>query len=91
MKCLAENSTEAAAEKHVPLAGKSENGITVYVGAVAHPMHEKHYIEWIELVEDDRMTRKLLEPGNQPQAHFSVEAQKPAIRAYCNIHGLWRC
>ncbi len=50
MTVLTENTTEAAKEKHIPVVEKTANGYKVKVGSVAHPMEEKHYIEWIELI-----------------------------------------
>lgn len=90
MKCLEENSSDAAVEKHVPVTSNVENGIRVSVGEIAHPMKESHYIEWIELIDDESTIRKLLKPGDQPEADFAVDAQKTTVRAYCNVHGLWR-
>ena len=45
MKQLVENTVDAAKEKHVPVIEKVEGGYLVKVGAVPHPMEEKHYIE----------------------------------------------
>ena len=48
MSLLTENTVDAAKEKHVPVVEKVDGGVRVKVGDVAHPMEEKHYIEWIE-------------------------------------------
>ena len=56
MKLMAENSVDAAHEKHVPVIEKIETGYKIIVGSVAHPMEDKHYIEWIELIADGRLT-----------------------------------
>ncbi len=37
-------------EKHVPVIEKSPGLVKVKVGSIPHPMEEKHYIEWIEIV-----------------------------------------
>ncbi|MFW6388508.1 MAG: desulfoferrodoxin family protein, partial [Desulfohalobiaceae bacterium] len=58
-------------------------------GSVAHPMEEKHYIEWVELIADGIAYRKFLQPGEQPEAEFCIQAQQVMAREYCNIHGLW--
>ncbi|MEO0005632.1 MAG: desulfoferrodoxin family protein, partial [candidate division WOR-3 bacterium] len=29
-------------------------------------------------------------PGDKPEAKFDVEAERFEVRAYCNIHGLWK-
>jgi superoxide reductase len=57
---------------------------------VAHPMEEKHYIEWIELVADGVAYRAFLKPGGAPMAEFCVSAAKVSVREYCNLHGLWK-
>ena len=59
------------------------------VGAVAHPMEEKHYIEWIELQADSVSYRAHLKPGDKPEATFHVTASRVTAREYCNLHGLW--
>ena len=69
---------------------KTEGGIIVRVGAVAHPMTSEHYIEWIEVITEHRTYRKNLEPGQAPEAEFFLEAEQFEVRAYCNIHGLWK-
>ena len=53
MTLMVENTVDAAKEKHVPVIEKIDGGYKVSVGSVAHPMEEKHYIEWIELVAGD--------------------------------------
>lgn len=90
MKLLVENTTDASKEKHVPVIEKTSDGYLVKVGSVPHPMEEKHYIEWIELIADERAYRQFLAPGGVPEARFSVQAQNVYAREYCNIHGLWK-
>ncbi len=90
MTLLAENTTDAATEKHVPVVEKVEGGFKVSVGSVAHPMEEKHYIEWIELIAGDQVYRRYLNPGEAPEAFFAVEADTASAREYCNLHGLWK-
>jgi superoxide reductase len=90
MKLLLENTTDAAREKHVPVVEKVAGGYKVKVGSVPHPMEEKHYIEWIELVAGDKAYRQFLSPGQAPEAFFSVEAADVFAREYCNLHGLWK-
>ncbi len=87
---LAENSTDAAQEKHVPVVEAVEGGYKVTVGSVAHPMQAEHYITWIELVADGQVLRAFLNPGDLPEATFCVSAGEVTARAYCNLHGLWR-
>jgi superoxide reductase len=90
MTLLKENTTDAATEKHVPVIEKVDGGYKVKVGSVPHPMEEKHYIEWIELLAGEKSYRRFLEPGQEPEAVFHIEAEKVSAREYCNIHGLWK-
>ncbi len=90
MRLLKEGETDAATEKHVPVIEKADGGYKVKVGDVAHPMEEKHYIEWIELTADGKAYRQFLKPGVAPEAFFGVEADTVGAREYCNLHGLWK-
>ncbi len=90
MTLLEENTVDAAKEKHVPVIEKVENGYKVSVGSVAHPMEEKHYIEFIELIADGKVYRQDLNPGETPVAFFCVDAENVSAREYCNLHGLWK-
>jgi len=90
MRLFEENTVDASREKHVPVIEKVEGGYRVKVGSVPHPMEEKHYIEWIELVADGIAYREFLKPGQQSEAVFKVEASNVSAREYCNLHGLWR-
>ena len=89
MTCLKENTVDAAKEKHVPVIEQVEGGVKVKIGSVAHPMEEKHYIEWIEIVADGKAYRQFLKPGEAPEALFPVKGKFTA-REYCNLHGLWK-
>ncbi|HSH12111.1 MAG TPA: desulfoferrodoxin [Desulfurivibrionaceae bacterium] len=89
MTVLTENTTDAAKEKHVPVVEKTADGYKIKVGSVAHPMEEKHYIEWIELIAGNRVYRQYLKPGDAPEASFAIQADQVKARAYCNLHGLW--
>jgi len=90
MKLLVENTVDASKEKHVPVIEKGAGGYRVKIGSVPHPMEEKHYIEWVELVADERAYRQFLSPGQAAEAFFSVEAKNVFAREYCNLHGLWK-
>ncbi|MBC2695266.1 MAG: desulfoferrodoxin [Desulfobacteraceae bacterium] len=85
-----ENTVNAAKEKHVPVVEKTAGGIKVKVGSVAHPMEEKHYIEWIEIIADGKAYRQFLKPGDASEATFDIEAGDVTARGYCNLHGLWK-
>jgi len=90
MKLLKENTVDAAKEKHVPVIEKTDKGYKVKVGSVAHPMEEKHYIEWIELISDGVVLRQFLNPGDIPEAEFELSSEKVSAREYCSLHGLWK-
>ena len=90
MKLYKENTVDAAKEKHVPAIEKTSDGIKVKVGEVAHPMEEKHYIEWIEIIADGKAYRQFLNPGEAPEAEFKIDAEQVTAREYCTIHGLWK-
>jgi superoxide reductase len=91
MKLLVAGEIDAAREKHVPVIEKEADGYRVKVGSVAHPMEEKHFIEFIELLTGDgRICRQALTPGAAPEAFFAIDADQVTAREYCNIHGLWK-
>jgi superoxide reductase len=90
MKLFVENTVDAAKEKHVPVVERTAHGIKVTVGSVPHPMEEKHYIEWIEIIADGKAYRQFLNPGDAPEATFNIAAQQVTAREYCNLHGLWK-
>ena len=89
MKLFEENTVDATTEKHVPVVEKIDGGFKVKVGSVAHPMEEKHYIEWIEIIADGKSYKQFLKPGEVPEAVFMIDAAEIIAREYCNIHGLW--
>jgi superoxide reductase len=90
MNLLIENTVDAAKEKHVPVVEKTTDSVNVKVGSVAHPMEEKHYIEWIEIIADGKSYRQFLNPGQAPEATFKVKADQVTAREYCNLHGHWK-
>ncbi len=90
MQLMKENTVDASKEKHVPVIEKVPGGYKVKVGSVPHPMEEKHYIEWIELIADGTACRVFLKPGQAPEAVFRIEAKFVSAREYCNLHGLWK-
>ena len=81
---------EEGKEKHVPIVEINGNKVTVTVGSVHHPMEEKHYIQFIELIVDGKVCRQYLSPGQAPEAFFAVTGDKVTAREYCNLHGLWK-
>lgn len=90
MTQMVENTVDASKEKHVPVIEKTAKGFLVKVGAVEHPMEEKHFIQWISLIADGKEYIQHLKPGQKPEAEFQVEAKSVTAREYCNLHGLWK-
>ena len=90
MTAMVENTVDAAKEKHVPVIEKIEGGVRVRVGEVAHPMEEKHWIEWIEIIAGGKVYRQFLNPGEAPEASFDIVADDIIAREYCNMHGHWK-
>jgi superoxide reductase len=89
MKNLTAKTADVGKEKHVPVIEKIAGGVKVKVGSVPHPMEEKHYIEWVEIIADGKAYRQFLKPGEAPEAIFKIEAKTITAREYCNVHGLW--
>ena len=89
---LVPNTTDAAQEKHVPVATVEGNKVVVNIGSVDHPMLEEHWIQWVYLETDKGGHRKVLNPGEKPNVVFALtEDEKPlAVYEYCNLHGLWK-
>jgi superoxide reductase len=85
-----ENTVDAATEKHLPVVETVVEGVKVRVGSVPHPMEESHYIQWIEIIDGDRLYREFLKPGGQPEAVFKAPGAGVTAREYCNLHGLWK-
>ena len=89
MTKLTAKTADQGKEKHVPVIEKVNGGIKVKIGGIPHPMEEKHYIEWIEVISDGKVYRQFLKPGQPPEAVFNLSADKVWAREHCNIHGLW--
>jgi superoxide reductase len=90
MGLIEEKTADKTTEKHVPMIEKTAEGYKITVGSTLHPMEEKHYIEWIELLADGISYKKFLKPGDKPEAEFKTDAASITAREYCNIHGLWK-
>lgn len=92
MKRMVAGTSDGAAEKHVPVIEKTDNGYKVKVGSVEHPSTPEHYIEWIELIcqKCGKVQRKHLKPGEKPEAVFVCVSDNVTAREYCNLHGLWQ-
>ena len=89
---LVPGSVDASKEKHVPVIAVDGNTVTVTVGAVAHPMLDEHYIQWIYLETNKGGQRHELAPGGEPKTVFALAEGEKAVAAYayCNLHGLWK-
>ena len=94
MELMPEQKEDATKEKHVPYIEKLAGGFNGYKVRIgqndSHPMTEKHYIEWIELITENKSYRKFLKPGDRPEAVFHTNDEVITVREYCNIHGLWK-
>lgn len=90
MELLQAKTEDQGKEKHVPVVEKTNGGYKVKIGDVPHPMEEKHYIEWIELIADGKAYRQFLSPNDAPEAVFNIQADNVTAREHCNVHGLWK-
>ena len=92
MKELAANTTDGAAEKHVPVWEAKDGKVCVKVGSVAHPMLPEHYIDFVALRTKSGCQIKKLHAGEEPEVCFAVlpEDEVVAVYEYCNLHGLWK-
>ena len=89
---LIPGTVDAAVEKHVPVYRVEGNLVSVKVGSVEHPMLDVHSIQWIAVESKQGVQIKYLQPGQAPEAVFSlVEGDElVAVYEYCNLHGLWK-
>lgn len=92
MQLLDPNTTDAATEKHVPVAKVDGNKVEVVIGSVEHPMTDEHHIAFILLETDKGVQRKNLDPAGEPKAAFMLADGEKAIAVYeyCNLHGFWK-
>jgi len=90
---LVPNTVDASREKHVPSVTMEAGSIIVRVGDVAHPMEEKHYIQFVYVETKSGGQKKSLSAVSDPVVSFSFAAgdEPVAVYAYCNLHGLWVC
>lgn len=89
MQKLEPNTTDAATEKHVPVAECKDGTLSVKVGTAEHPMTEAHFIEWIAVTGGNTTQRIALSPADKPEAVFQCKPEAE-VYAYCNLHGLWK-
>jgi len=93
MDVLKPNAVDTIAEKHVPSYKIENNTLFVQIGELIHPMEIEHYIQWIEVVTNKTIMRRILNPKDEPKAVFTLNKGENVknIYTYCNIHGLWMC
>ena len=89
MKLMEEKTADSAVEKHVRLSKKPPTASKLK-SAASHPMDEKHFIEWIEVIAGNQKFVRFLKPGEPAEAEFCVKTSPITVREYCNIHGLWK-
>jgi len=98
MELLQEKTEDLGKEKHVPVLEElpakvcqGKDGFKIKIGEIPHPMEENHFIEWIEIqTKDGKIGKKFLKPGDKPEADFYTRIEIIKVRAYCNVHGLWK-
>lgn len=92
MELMTENTVDASLEKHVPVFTQKSDTLSVKIGSIPHPMEESHYIEWIEVIDDEgKVLKKFLKPLDSPEAEFCIKTKgKFTVREFCNLHGLWK-
>ena len=78
-------------KKHIPVISQNGKNVYIRIGEEAHPMTEKHYIQWVVLLTDRGVYTRALRQTDLPEAHFSINTDEDvtAAYAYCNLHGLW--
>ncbi len=91
MKEIEANTTEAASEKHIPVATLNQGFLEVNVGSAQHPMDESHHITFVAIQTKKGITVNYLDPKDLPTTKFYIgETQVLSVYAYCNLHGLWK-
>ena len=90
MELFSSKSQEEGNEKHLPVVEEADGKLKVKVGSVLHPMEDVHYIEWVELITPERSYMMFLNSGDKPEVEFCFVPTVYTVRAYCNIHGLWK-
>lgn len=79
-------------EKHVPIcSSKGEEGQEIRVGSQLHPMVDEHYIQFIEVISEDKnkIYRQYYSPQDLPVMVIKDNFKVKKARDYCNIHELW--
>lgn len=88
---LSPKTEDKGNEKHVPIIEEKGGGVLVKIGAIPHPMEEKHYIQFVEVLTKKKIYRHEFKHGEKPEAEFNVKKSEIVeVREYCNLHGLWK-
>ncbi len=91
MDKLEAKTQDEGKEKHVPVVEEAGGGVKVQVGSTEHPMEDKHYIKFIEVLTADKVVRAELKAGMKPAAKFNVpRSEIVEVREYCTVHDLWK-
>ena len=78
--------TSEEAPKHLPEIEVLGDKIKVTFN---HPMEEEHLIEYVWMVNGNRVCKQVLEPNSPASATFKYH-KGSTIYSYCNKHGLWK-
>jgi len=94
MELLKAGTSDGAAEKHVPVIEREEDGhhVTIRVGSVPHPMTDEHYIQFVVITQGSRFYCHEFAEESEAVTRFSFKDNSLPIAAYefCNLHGLWK-
>lgn len=85
MVAMRPNTVDASFEKHIPNYEVQENKI---LATVNHVMEPEHYIEWLALVTENQVYKRVLQLSDKPEAVFPY-VPNSKLYSYCNKHGLW--
>ena len=86
-------------EKHVPeietVHEGCESGMcteAVYVSLPKHPMTAEHYIQFIEVINQNKneIRLKFFKPEEAARYNITGFCKNQSAIELCNIHGLWR-
>jgi len=91
MQLMREQTAGPHAELHRLSVETIPEGVRVRVGGPdGHPTEPRHYVQWIEAASPSAACRRHLEPGDPPEALFPLGGERLTVRAFCNVHGLWK-
>ena len=85
MLTLKPNTMDAVFEKHVPNYEVQGDKILV---SVNHVMEPNHFIEWVALVTETQVYKRVFNFNEKPEAVFPY-VKNSKIYSFCNKHGLW--